>query len=393
MALISATACLTAMAQGPTTHTIRGEVGAAWDSNPFLTPDEPYYDLNRREWVHPERQPGFFSPVRVTGGLLIPVGRRGHRFVTEYRADGDFYGGETNGSANEAFLKVAPGYVMDLGFGSKRTRTFDIRGFGSFNRDLYFDRDTGLPAESDGLDVSNRFNYLAAGLDFQLDYEVSKPFRFYIEGRAETRDYEDLEDPDVDPYDHDRVRGEVGTVLRLSSKTRVYLSYRFEVRDYDFRQARSLDGESAPDNPLLRYETGTVATTIRWRPIRPWRLEAIYERSERDDVYVHYNDYAQDKLRLRSTVREGGTQWRLTVEYWERDFADAFIFDDPIDPMTGLPNPKKHYETWEFEFEAYFPFKRHMRWLTKIEWVDQTTTDPRFDYDRLRLTGGLELAY
>lgn len=375
----------------PLTHTIRGETGIGYDSNPFLAPDDPYFDMNSGRWVTPERQGGFFTPVRLTGGLVQPLGVRGHRFITEYRADGDFYTAESISSADEAFLKVEPGFLFNLDYKSSRNRVFDIRAYGSYNRDLYYDRDTGLPATSGGVDVSNRFKYRAAGLELNFDYEVTRRLRFYFSARGEIRDYDDPEV--VDPFDQDRLRTEMGTTLRFSRQVRLDLGYLYEIRDYSERTARSLDGNTAVGNPLLRYEIDSLVTNLRLRPLRPWRLELIYEHTKRADTFVDYNTYAQDKVRLRSTVRQGKVQWRLEFEYWERDFDNAFIFDEPIDPQTGLLNPNKFYETLEIGLEGYFPIKRHLRLYTAVEYVDQTANDPRFDYDRDRAIVGVELLY
>ena len=163
-------------------HGVTADIGVGYDTNPFLAPDEPYFDQNRKEYVDPVKQPGFFIPVRVRGGLQLPLGRTGHTFVTDYRLKGSFYTDDLASNADEAFFKIEPGAVFNIDRLSRRSRIVDLRVFGSLNRDVYFDRDTGIPISTAGIDVSQRFNYRAVGVEMLLDYEINRPVRFFVEG-------------------------------------------------------------------------------------------------------------------------------------------------------------------------------------------------------------------
>ena len=60
-----------AEADGALLHDIDLEFGLGYDSNPFLTPDEPYFDQNRREILDPRAESGFFLPVRLLVAIIF----------------------------------------------------------------------------------------------------------------------------------------------------------------------------------------------------------------------------------------------------------------------------------------------------------------------------------
>jgi hypothetical protein len=395
-ALVAAAALLASLspvaaADGrPLVHGFSVDAGLGYDTNPYLAPDKPYFDQNGERTITPVKQPGFYFPLRLRGTLEMPLGG-GHSFLTDYRALGDLYGEEATRNADEAYLKVEPGFLVNLAADSSKRRTMDVRGYASYNRDLYFDRDTGIPVTTEGVDVSDRFTYRAIGGELAFDIELARNVGYYIEGRAERRNYEETDV--VDAFDHDRVRAETGFAFEFSRKVELLVYYRYEIRDYRFRHARSLDGEDYEENPFLRYSLDGGSTSLRLRPWRPWTLDLIYERVNRDDEHLHYNDYTQDTHRIRSRLRFPRVEWRLTGKYWERDFERAFIFDNEINPETGEVNFVKFYETYDLTSELFFPLKRRYGLLAAFEYRDQRTADPRFDYDRMQVMTGVRFVY
>ena len=371
-------------------HGFSLEAGVGYDTNPYLAPDQPYYDQNHREIVTPVKQPGMFFPLRLRGSLELPLAG-GHSFVTDYRILGDFYADEATRNADEAFIKLEPGFLFDLDGATRKNRFLEVRGYASYNRDLYFDRDTGVPVTTEGIDVSNRFNYRAIGGELGFDYEFISLVRLYLNARAERRDYEETEV--VDPFDQNRFRADGGVVLDFSRKVELSLNYRYEIRDYLDRHARSLDGDDEPINPKLRYVLNSFRTTLRLRPWRPWMLDLIVERLNREDAFIHYNDYTQDTYRIRSRLHLGRVEWRLYAKFWQRDFERAYVFDDPINPRNGDFNFIKFYETYDITSELHVPLKRHFGIVGAVDFINQRTTDPRFDYERLQIRMGIEVVY
>jgi hypothetical protein len=372
-------------------HDFKLEFGVGYDSNPYLAPDDPYFDQNRNSMVFPERQSGFMVPARLDGDLRLPVGHGAHSFVTRYRLKGAVYSDSDTSNADEAYAKLEPGFRFRIGKSEKRDRFFDIRGFASYNKEIYFDRDTGDDSTVSDVDVSNRYTYNAVGAAVVLDYEISRVVGLTIGGEAEQRNYEDP--GELDSYDHDRLEARAELMLRMSRKARLYLEYVHEVRDYADRHARSLNGDDPDANPLLEYTYNRFMTTLRIKPLRPWTLELRWRRGNRSDGFLDYNEYDRDTYRVRSTVKTDRTQWRMTAEYGERDFERAFIFDEPLDTMTGQPNPIKSHEVVDLELDGRFSWTDHLRPFVLVDFVDQESADPRFVYTRTRGIVGLEFRY
>jgi hypothetical protein len=372
-------------------HDFRLEIGAGYDSNPYLAPDDPYFDQNRNEMVYPELESGFMVPARLDGDLQVPVGQGAHSFVTRYRLKGALYPESDTSNADEVYAKLEPGLRFRLDDSEKRDRFLDVRGFASYKKEIYFDRDTGEVSTVSEVDVSNRYTYDAVGAALVFDYEISRVVGLVIEGEAEQRDYDDP--GELESFDHDRLEANAELVLRMARNARLYFGYGYEVRDYSDRHARSLDGDDPVTNPRLEYTYRRFTTTLRLKPRRPWTLEFRWRRGDRSDGFVDYNAYDRDTYRLRSTVRTDRGQWRLTAEYWERDFERAFIFDEPLNPLTGQPNPLKSHEVVDLEFDGRLAWKEHLRPFVRIDFVDQESADPRFKYRRTRGIVGLEFSY
>lgn len=392
-AVLGPATILPAQAEGDSlpVHDFKLEVGIAYDSNPFLAPDDPYFDQNQSSMVIPESRSGFMIPARIDGDVRLPIGEGARSFVTRYRLKGAVYPESDTSNADEAYAKLEPGFRFRIGDSEKRDRFFDVRGFASYNKEIYFDRDTGDDSTVSDVDVSNRYTYNAVGAAAVLDYEISKVVSLTIEGEAEQRDYEDP--GELESFDHDRLTAGAEIVLRMARSARLYLDYEYEVRDYSDRHARSLDGDDPDTNPLLEYTYSRFTTTLRLKPVRPWTLELRWRRGDRSDGFLDYNAYDRDTYRVRSTVKTDRGQWRLTAEYGERDYEHAFIFDEPFDPSTGQPNPLKSHEVVDLELDGRLSWTRHLRPLIRIDFVDQESADPRYEYQRTRGMVGLEFRY
>ncbi|MHC5066852.1 MAG: hypothetical protein ACYTG5_23095, partial [Planctomycetota bacterium] len=157
---------------------LEAEVGIGYDDNPFLTPEDAYFDQNQMEIVDPEGQSGFFLPVSMRGDLELPrsVGRS--RFILGYRLRANLYGDSDTSNADETFAKVEPGYQLRLD--EEHERLLKVFPFAAYNKEIYFDRDTGLGSESGSADASDRYTYLALGGEIQLEYEVTRMFEFFV---------------------------------------------------------------------------------------------------------------------------------------------------------------------------------------------------------------------
>lgn len=362
------------------------EVGIGYDDNPFLTPDDAYFDQNQMVVIEPSGSSGFFLPVKLRGDLTLPRNAERSTFILGYRLRGSFYSSSDTSNADELFARVAPGYHLRLD--EERERTLTISPFAAYNKEIFFDRDTGLGSESGNVDASNRYTYLALGMEVQLQYEVSRMFDFFVEGLFENRDYENV--PGVDSFDQERYQVGGGIGLRFSKAVKLRLDYTYQARDYDDRNARDELGDTADTNPALKYSFQHYGATLRLKPVPQWTLHLDWDRKERDDEYVGYNDYTEDRYRVRSVLRLGKWRLRATASTKERDFDHAFIFDNPVDPVSLRTNPLKSYELFEYKLRVEKFWTENLRVFAQLQRKDQETEDPRYAYERTRSMVGVK---
>jgi hypothetical protein len=364
-------------------HVVSFDCSVGYDTNPFLSPSEAYYDQNAGEIIQPVSVSGWFSPVRLEGLMTTR-----HSFVS-YHLNGDFYPASETRNAEAYSLRVTTGLKLDLGNGP-HDRSLQFGPYAVHNKEVYFDRDTGLAGQSGGIDISDRYEYRAQGGATELDLEVNRVLDLFLEGFAERRDYEQVEG--IESFDHDVVKAEAQIHIRLARTASLYLGYGHQTRQYEERRARDLDGDASDAHPLLEYGFAAQEAGFRFRSKGRWRLSIAWERIERTDEYLGYNDYVQDRYKLRQTF--GGRRWTLELYggYRERTFPRAFIFDNPASPEDGMPNPHKAYERFESGFEVEIAWN-HFRLVIGGRHEKQETTDPRFAYLRSRATIGGRWVY
>jgi hypothetical protein len=364
-------------------HTVSFDYGIGYDSNPFLAPSESYYDQNAGRVVQPVTISGMFSPIRLDGLMTTR-----HSYVS-YHLDGDIYPASETRNAENFSLRLATGLKFDFGKG-RFSRSFRLGPHAVQNKEVYYDRDTGLAGQSSGVDVSDRYEYRALGGTMDLELELNRVLDFSLEGSAERRDYEQVEG--IESFDHDIVKAETRIDIRLARPASLYLGYGYQTRLYKERHARDLDGDSADDNPPLEYRYAAQEAGIRFRNSGRWRMVIGWERIDRTDEYLGYNDYVENRYKLRQTF--GGQRWTLELfgRYRERAFPRAFIFDNPTSPEDGEPNPLKTYERVEGGFEVEIAWN-HFRLVIGGRNQEQETTDPRFGYVRSQATIGGRWVY
>lgn len=359
-------------------HEMSFETGLASDSNPFLSPSESYFDQNAGRMIEPVSISGFYTPVLLEGLLTT------RRSFVSYLLEGDLYPESQTRNAESFELRVAPGLKLDFR-GGRRDRALKIGPYASQNKKVYFDRDTGLAGQSGGVDVSDRYTYRGFGAEVALELEINRTVDLSIEGHAERRDYESVEG--ISSFDHDAMGASAGIGIRLGRPASLYLEHERRIRGYGERHARDLSGESSDANPLLDYAYASTEVGFRFRNAGRWRLGIGWKRTDRTDEFVGYNDYVQDRYKLRTSF--GGRRWTLLLfgAHRDRRFRNAFIFDNPTSPLDGTPNPKKAYDTIEYGVELEVEWN-HFRLVIGSERKDQETTDPRFTYERSRTLVG-----
>lgn len=116
--------------------------GLGYDNNPFLAPSTSYFDPFLNSVVVPERQSGFFIPYEIEADFTISLD--GPKVNTFFNLRGERYPKNALENANSS--RVQLGAELELMLREKgrfKDRLF-IKPSIAQNREIYFDRDTGL---------------------------------------------------------------------------------------------------------------------------------------------------------------------------------------------------------------------------------------------------------
>jgi len=374
------------VAAADTEHEIEFEAGAGYDGNPFLAPGDPYFDQRAGVTVVPESQSGMYVPLRLRGGswLVRPSSRLG----LEYTARGRFYPDSALDNANESYLRLEPGAIWVLGRRGFRENTLRLSPRFTYNKEVYYDRDTGLEYDNGGSSLSDRFSYTALGLEAEYRARTAERVEWGAGLLYEARDYEEI--AGVSSLDQDRIEAEADVEIGLSDRVALELGVEYRIRSYDDRRARNLAGEQLATNDILEYRYFEYGATLRVRPADGWWLYLDAERRDRTDEFVGYNDYTRNSLRLRSVYDAGRVRVRGAVRAWSRDYDRAFIFDLPQNPQDLSPNPLKSYDTLDVDLRVEVPFgRRGWKVYGELDYRDQDAKDPRFAYSREEIAVGV----
>ena len=163
--------------------------------------------------------------------------------------------------------------------------------------------------------------------------------------------------------------------------------YRYSVRDYNDRQARDLNGNILAANPQLEYTYHTIDLTLRQRVNKSLAAYVDYTRQERKDEFVGYNDYGQNRYKVRAIYTPTEElRLRVAASYWDREYDRAFAFDDAA-------GGKKDYSGVTFDAGAEYGYARNVSLWADFNYDSQDTTDKRYDYDRTQLSAGVKYKF
>jgi hypothetical protein len=358
------------------------EIGLGYDDNAFLSPSEPYFDQFSQTVVAPVPTSGWFVPARVSGDYRSSDSA--WRFVTQYRLRSDLYLQSSTRNANETYAKVAPGFERVFGPTGRRENVLAVRPFLLYNNEVYFDRDTGQDFQGAG----DRYSYTALGADVEYTWRTHERIEIGTHALYENRDYEEV--PGSSSLDHDRYRVGVDLEFEVSPVVNLYVDYDYQGRDYDVYPSRDLTGTALTSNPPLQYDYHFLGLSGRFRVNDAWVLYVDLDRRTRDDAYVGYNDYTQNAYRVRALNKFGSWRLRAALRFWDRSYDNAFIFDNDVNPADMSPNPHKAYDTYDLDLSASRELSSRLGLFGELDYRDQETSDPRYTYDRLRLTVGVK---
>lgn len=356
--------------------------GFGSDSNAFRTPSEPYVDRSdpTLPLVTPEVQSGNYVPVDLR--LKYRINAYPYEgFFAAYRFNGRYYYDEALENANELTHELALGSEYHRRDDEKQR---ERRVYGAFefadNDEVYYDPDDGGSLIVDDVVLDDRFDYQRYGPNLIL----RQSGRRLSLGLRVTGQLWDYEDTNVTPaWDHEYFLFALRTQYRFTRTSLLRLVAQKSSRRFGERRARDLDGSLDINNPELRYDYLSLGLVARQRITDKLWFGIEYERRDRTDRYVGYNNYVRDSYGAEIHWRIGR---RVDLEvggfYRLYNYENAFAYNNPAAPAKTL-------ETADGRLAATFRMTRHLSLLLEADYRDQVSTDARIEYERTRYSLGL----
>jgi tetratricopeptide (TPR) repeat protein len=350
------------------------------DDNVYRTPAEPYVDFSdpAQPVVTPTVQAGSFVPVDIFAAYVLRNEADDTDFSFAYELDGDFYGSEF-ANADRIAQRFSIGADIVLGEAERRRRTVQSAFFVRDHRETDFDPDDGISRDIDGADISERFSYVASGVEGEFEHALGD-WRWGFDMRLERREY--VSTPPVANYDQEYYLTTASVEYDFSRAMTLSLGLRRYRRLYDERLARDLNGDLLATNSAQHYDYRGVQLGVARRVTRSLTLDLDFLRLDRIDEFLGYNDYTQDVLRLRALYTPSA-RFSLAASALGRtyDFPSAFAFNEPTAGARELDG---------FSAEVSGEFLISPKWSLWAELIvdDVSSTDARAAYARTRTTLG-----
>ncbi len=350
-----------------------GQVGFGTDDNVFRSPSEPYIDYSdpNEPLIVPEVQSGAFVPVRVAARYMInSLPYEG--FFAGYRAAGRFYQDKELDNANE--------YRHEIAFGNEYVREKENRKREVYSEfaiaqadETYFDPDDGTERTVNGVSIGDRFNYLRYGPELRLRQSYKKlSLGAILIGQL--WDYEDVEE--VPSYDHEFFRVGLHTQYRFTRTALLRVNVEKSSRRYTNRPSFDLNGNQLITNPSLRYDYLEASLIARQRITRSMWFGFEYQRTEREDRYVGYNDYVRDHYQFDYSWSPGYRfDFDIEAFYRNYNYPNAFAFNEPT-------RPAKTLEVAEIDVSARYRFTPSLSVVLDARLRETVSNDTRIEYER-----------
>ena len=361
---------------------LQAEIGVGFDSNVYRTPSDPYIDFAPTipVAITPNVQSGFFVPLE---GDIQYHGRHGKQrigFVADYGLNANIYPGSELENATTFSHALRAGAELLLGRSGRKHNTLSVLPYIKQHQQTYSDRDDGLEKTTSvtGTDISERYSYIARGLQAELRIETPVvPFKIWAE--AADLDYEDP--VVVDQYDQRYTAVGAEAEIPFGKYVDLVPSLEYQIRDFEERRALDLNGNLVTGT-TREYLYNIAGLSLRTRFSRKWTMYLDYQRTEREDTYVGYYDFSEDKFGVRLRFSNDLFSARMGLSMLNRDYPNAFAFDNTTQPSL-------EYQTLEVKAKGEYKLAKQLGlWLEGKYW-DQDTTDSRYIYDRYQLMLGL----
>jgi tetratricopeptide (TPR) repeat protein len=360
----------------------RARVGFGTDSNAFRSPDQVYIDFADPTLpvITPEVKSGAFMPVSLSATYRVNAYTH-EGFFGAYRLAGRYYQDKELENANE--------YIHELSFGSEYYRRDEDANrerevFSAFtvaqHDGVYYDPDDGGARSVNGVDVSDRMNYVRYGpeLMFRQSHEHLSVAFF---AKAQLWNYDTVEI--VSEYDHEYFFFGVNVQYQFSKASLLRLTIDKFSRRFGDRPSFELDGTQIVGAPTVRYDYIDVTLMARQRLFRGVWFGVEYQRTNREDRYLGYNDYTRDSY-------GGQINWFATKRfnivasayYRLYDYSNAFAFNNPV---VG----RKTLEILDANLIATFKMTNSLFLVLEANLRERVSNDTRISYDRNQFVLGV----
>jgi hypothetical protein len=350
--------------------------GTGFDSNSYDAPRAGYTDPSSVDVV-PEVKPGFYVPVALDTEYALERGRLAFVPALKFRAD--LYPLAETQDATRYYVKVEPALELLLAGNGAFKNTFFLDPFFVFRRTTYVDHDTGLEVPNQG----QLYSYVGFGGETRLRFRTWHPFGWQLSAGAQRRNYTEV--IGTASLDRTELFGAVELSLEIFKPTDLSLEYAIEFDNYDNRHARDLNGNLV-STVLLDYLYHGVDLTLRHRFSRKLVTYLDYTLTIRDDPYAGYNDYIKHEAGLRAIFKTDRLNIRVSGSYWDKSYPRSFAFDDPAFSL-------KHFQTWEASLGIEFDLSRYWGLWGGYGYLNQSSTDPRYDFDRYQVELGARFVF
>ncbi|HEC18864.1 MAG TPA: hypothetical protein ENI97_05915 [Gammaproteobacteria bacterium] len=367
--------------------------GLGYDSNIYRAPSGDYIDYAKsctpvggncqirddgaaHPLVSPKVQSGAFVDTNLDGAYQKPL-QKGTDFKVEYKFRGRFYTDSKYSNANQYhhLMRIGAQHILNTA-GKLSDSLYAGIKFGKKRR-LYLDRDSGDEQVFANEDVSGRYTYAMTGAEVLFKKRIGK-IKYKLGAELQKRDY--VDEVVISQYDHDyfRVGGDVK--YPFSKRTKGTLGYEYSSYDYSDRPSRNALGKLLTANPKRKYTYNKLSATLRHRFNRSWLTYVDYVYAQRDDAYQSYDNYTKNMLKLRTHYRWDKNKLKMSVAYWERDYPNAFAFDNFVKDIS------KQYDGVNASIRWLKAYSDRMTFTTGLRYTQENSTDLRYDYDRYRLS-------
>ncbi|MEM1176113.1 MAG: tetratricopeptide repeat protein [Pseudomonadota bacterium] len=355
---------------------INASIGFGNNDNVYRSPGSNYVDLANpaQPVVVPEITSGAFLPVELTLRYNLNS-TEFENFYVAYRLKGDYYQDKELDNANE--------FVQEISFGNSfirerddgvRTTVFSAFKIGQ-HVETYFDPDDGLERDVAGVGIGDRLNFLRYGPELRVrrsGERLALGFKF----KGQLRNYEDVEV--VPEYDHEYLMLGLHGQYKFTRTSLIRVDVEAMTRSYGDRPSFDLDGRQRIGNPGVEYTYLVASVTARQRLTRNAWFGVEYERTDRTDGHVGYNDYLRDTFGFEARWRPSP---RFSIEanarYSLYDFPNAFAFNN--DQLS-----RKTLESAVGTVEAEWRLTRRLSLLGELQHRETVSNDSRIQFDQNR---------